>query len=365
MYSMRKTTYLLAIVGVFTIISYQNCSQELGQLGDTVTKASDGIPFPIEVDVDTIARMSCFSSNLNNGENFFSYKAAFNSPNTSGVKRSSEFDAFVSSESGNAYENRRKFLKESVKIQGLKLQFTLKVPAEMSTNDGIFRNSFQHTDFKDAALIENLVNYDVPVSISTGNYMSAKLDLRTQDIMSADDLYNIDGGGKHLTLALDYVKLSDPNFSVGPYTFNESQDTNLIYGNKYKVYFADAKEKRVSRIGEQNSVTNIDRPGVFWSCSSYKIIRAGDPVDTCSSQSPVDLVASGTIENQRLNKLLGPGWKRYGDCIRHDSAIGCYGEVAGGANVPVAYNLTLPCSDASGSSLVCANFLSVCHKNAF
>ena len=74
-YSMRKTTYLLAIVGVFTIISYQNCSQELGKLDDPINKTSDGIPFPIDVDVDTIARMSCFSANLNNGEHFFTFKA--------------------------------------------------------------------------------------------------------------------------------------------------------------------------------------------------------------------------------------------------------------------------------------------------
>lgn len=372
MYSMNKTTYLLAILGIFSILSYQNCSQELGSLGGKINKASDGIPFPVDVDIDTLAYMSCIkrrASDALDGGGYFSYKATFHSPGlSSGIKRSTEFDDFVDSKGGSSDENRLKYLKKSTKIDNVKLQFSLKIPGNMATNDDGFTDTFSHVSLKDPSLISNLVYFDVPISLLP-EYMEASIDLRQADLTEDTDLHNIDFMGKHLTLTVDYIKLNAPELSIGPYTYGESENTNLIYGNKYKVYFTAEQsnrepQKRIASIAEYNAATNVARANVFWDCSKkYMIVRPGD-TPACITGSGVSINGSGTADDQKLFKLLGSGWVRYGDCIRptSTSAKGCYGESASAADIPVAYNGSQQCNDANGPSL-CANYLSVCTKN--
>lgn len=379
---MKKSSYLIGIMTVFSIVSFQNCSQELGQLGGTVNKASDGIPFPIDVQVDTIARMSCYahqSTAASSSHAYFSYHALSNSPFTSGVVRSTAFDEFVTSKTkagDNVYANRKKFLTDSKKLNGLQLQFSLKAPEEMSATDYRYARGFTHLNLKDPALIEDLSSFDEPIDINPGSLFQAKLDLRQFDLASADELYTIDNLGSHLTLTLDYLKGTAPEFSVGPYTFSESENTNLIYGNKYKVYLKDlsprAREKQINTIRQVNAATNAESSAA-WFCTNYKIIRSNDVVDAnnsrgCSSTTAVDISSSTSAENVRLHRLLGSGWKRYGDCIKHDSVEGCYGNTS----VAIEYNLanissTVQeyCNDTGSTGKICANFLSVCSKSSF
>ncbi|MCB0348987.1 MAG: hypothetical protein KDD37_09120 [Bdellovibrionales bacterium] len=368
---MKKTTYLLAVIGVFTIISYQNCSQELGDLSGAKKKTSDGIPFPIDADIDTIARMSCYNNSTNNGNAYFSYKAIANSAITSGAKRSLAFDTFVNSKSGNVYENRRKYLTESTKPVGLQMQLSLKYPGDVLVNDNRNSNNFLHTDLKDSYLIEDLTNFDTPVNLSSGSYLSSKLDFRNVDIAGTDEFYEIDALGSHVTLTLDYIQIDRPENSVGPITFGESKDTSLIYGNKYKIYLADkgvnATEKTISFVKEYDSSTNQLRPNVSWSCTEYTIVRAGDSTSFCGGGSGV-VIDQSTPELSKLFKLLGSGWRKYGNCVKHDSLTGCYTESLN-PSVPIEYNVSNiangTCSDAGGSNKLCANYLSVCSKTGF
>jgi hypothetical protein len=229
-----------------------------------------------------------------------------------------------------------------------------------------------HVDLKDAGFIENLVNFDTPVTLSNGSHLSASIDIRRYAL--PDELYNIDSMGSHLSLTLDYIKRDDPSKSIGPATFLESEDESRIYGNKYKVYLAGigaiAKEKYVSSIVEVNAVDGTNRP-VIWTCERYKIIRQGDPTGSCGS-TVSDILASGGQETQKLYKLLGTGWKLYsggGDkCVRHETIRGCYNEEAA-PTIPIEYNVTQIqaglCKDDGSTGKLCANYLSVCSKNIF
>ncbi len=368
---MKKVTYLLAAIGVLTIVSYQNCSQELGQLGGATKASGDGIPFPIDADIDTIARMSCYNNNNNNSGTYFSYKAIANGPTTSGAKRSAEFDAFVVGKGGSVYENRRKFLNQSTKLVGLQMQLSLKYPGDLLLNDNRNSNNFLHTDLKDPMFIEGLINFDTPVSLTNGSYLASQLDFRNVNITGADDFYEIDNSGPHVTLTLDYIDISKPENSVGPITFGDSQNKNLIYGNKYKIHLTDksanAPEKTIASIKEYSSLTNEPRSSVNWSCTEYTIVRVGDSTSSCGGGSGVAIDQS-TSELSKLYKLLGPGWRKYGGCVKHDSLAGCYNE-GSNSTMPIEYNASNiangVCSDANGSTRLCANFLSVCSKSAF
>jgi hypothetical protein len=126
---MKKTAFLLVVFGLITMVSYQNCSQELGKLGGNTKATADSIPFPIDADIDTIARMSCYlgsGSTIGNGT-YFSYKAIANNATTSGAKRSAAFDQFVATSSPtNLYTFRRENLTSATKTKNLQIQFSLK-----------------------------------------------------------------------------------------------------------------------------------------------------------------------------------------------------------------------------------------------
>ncbi len=334
--------YFLSTLALFLlIVGFQNCDQELGQLGETPRAQERAEPFAVDVLLDTIAYSSCNGKLTPN--NFFTFKFAAVGQDT-GIRLSNAFfDSMGTQERDQAAK--LDALENNDSLQNLQAQISVRdiqnpMSVEAYGNSAILYSA--PSFFNPASDIRRLsfLNRN-QLSRFFGNEIGS-LQLLPQNLFEVSET-STQGDGPmsirfnqgQIVLTLDY---NDPAGDVrgarDPLDYGDSSQRG-IYGNVYKLNFLngsslnpndktahkkirDIEEYEGLRSPEATSVVEMNQRASY-SCRHYKIVRFGDDPQVCGDFDTV------TTSEQHMFAILGTDWEWDGnDCIRPKMNTGCY-----------------------------------------
>jgi len=366
-----RSIFALSFFALITLIAYQNCGQDLGNLSETGNASSlDTKAIPIEASLDKLAVMSCQGNGAHRSD-FFTFKMVGTESMTAHMRIARQYKDL-------SQDDRLAILRESEKLRDSQLALSLRDAEET-------RQPFTSGTTQTFGAI--LHSEPVTIGLGLTNFFSLTnqsvwLDFR--DTGAVEDIIENLGVNGDRVLHLGFRKntsVEKPDEVMGPFMHGDTGNMHA-YGNAYRfsmqpeILGGKAYYKTISSINERillEDSYSLSTKNVDWSCNKYMIIPQdhSGTEDAClktaaSQYQNIKLNVSNASERARVNelyKVLGPGWKyatsagQY--CIRHATKKGCYPQQSN-----VIFRSQFDC-DPTNSNKLCLNYLSVCSKTKF
>lgn len=362
-----KHFVIITVLFAITLFGFQNCAQPLSE-EDEISSIAANAPFAFDIQMDTVAHMSCGNMSGYDRDAYFSFAAGALNPG-SGLKYSA---AYMNHTGGIGAARRQLLLDESPLNSGAELQ----IGVRRITDYNIFSPGGSNVEgFAYANYAAGLTTPEVALSLPEGlgsartnNFGALGSLVIKNDLVQSNfsSLSRSEMIGSQALLAIGYGNNSNPNGPVRP-TANRAYGRGIAMNFQRAPHISSGEATQVSQAIEYN--TENGNPIGAWSCPStsrYLIVRNSDAgVNfTCGANLIPGVEENPSVgqeaELAELRKFLPVS--KWGIDLNRKCIVpknGVAGNCYGGSNSVRYTGVNQTCSGALGN---CPHYVSICKR---